>query len=358
MQKWNLDDIVDIQAREDDFNGSSTYRPVNFIAKYNDAEYEKISYENLPLRGIMTMIKNSSWHGYVQTKYDIESFKQYGIYFNAETVLTTVRNHPDMKIPNDIDILENPGLIEHNRDLQNIKELLTYQNGNIKQSEKLDKIFIREIRSQESFNFVMDCGYIFTKNPMHFIIDDLTYYSYSEDGSDINEKLQSYINNSKPYKYSDYVSRNIIFDPDEQYSKSLKHDDPQHHDDLTDFEKIIYADKPFKDKVPELDQIMNNSWWYIKDHVRIYGGKFQETDIDYILKYMNNITNWNLQYPLVAERVKEKLKQILTNVNAFDISELFDKFGGNYKVSNREIIGQIFREFMGIAPENTTEETP
>jgi hypothetical protein len=360
MQKWNLDDIVDIQAREDDFNGSSTYRPVNFIAKYNDAEYEKISYENLPLRGIMTMIKNSSWHGYVQTKYDIESFKQYGIYFNAETVLTTVRNHPDMKIPNDIDILENPGLIEHNRDLQNIKELLTYQNGNIKQSEKLDKIFIREIRSQESFNFVMDCGYVFLNDPIPFMFNGgYSQFSYDNDGNFINEQLQNYINNSKPYKYSDYISRNIIFDPYAKYSKSLKYEDPEYHDDLTDLEKIIFSDKSFKDKVPELDNIIQNPWWYIVNHVIIFGGKYIEDDLDYIIKNMNHIKNWNLQYPLVADRVKEKLKQILTKMNAFDISALFEKFGGNYKESNNEIITKIYAEsFMTKAPENTTEETP
>jgi hypothetical protein len=359
MQKWILDDLVDIQARDDNFNGSATYTPVKFVAIFSDGEESDMSYENLPLRGIMTMIKRSQWNVAKETAFDINSFKQYGIYFDKSTVTTIVANHPNMKIPSDLDLSENARLIEYNRDPQNIKELLTDENGNIKQSEKLDKAFVDAIVDQQSFNFVMDCGYVFLNNPMPFIIHGgLLDFSYSEDGSHINEKLQRYINNSKPYKYSDYILRNIIFDPDEQYSKSLKHDDPEHHDDLTDFEKIIYADKPFKDKVPELDQIMNNSWWYIKDHVRIYGGKFQETDIDYILKYMNNITNWNLQYPLVAERVKEKLKQTLNNVNAFDISELFDKFGGNYKVSNREIISQIFREFMGIAPENTTEETP
>jgi hypothetical protein len=360
MQKWTLEDLVDIQARTTDESVLATYTPVKFVAIFSDGQESEISYENLPLRGIMTMIKKSQWHRANQTKYDINSFKQYGIYFDKRTITSIVANHPNMKIPNDVDISENTRLVEYNRDPQNIKELLTDENGNIKQSEKLDKAFVDAIISQESFNFVMDCGYVFLNDPMPFIIDgSYSDFSYNEDGYPVNEKIQSYINNSKPYKYSDYVSRNIIFDPDARYSKSLKHDDPEHHDDLTDFEKIIYSDKPFKDKVPELDNIIQNPWWYIVNHVVIYGGKYIEDDLDYILKNMNHITNWNLQYPLIAERVKEKLKQILTKMNAFDISALFEKYGGNYKESNNQIIAQIYTEsFMTKAPENTTEETP
>jgi hypothetical protein len=240
-----------------------------------------------------------------------------------------------MKIPNDVDISENTRLVEYNRDPQNIKELLTDENGHIKKSEKLDKAFVDAIISQESFNFVMDCGYVFLNDPIPFMFNGgYSQFSYDDDGNFINEQLQNYINNSKPYKYSDYISRNIIFDPYARYSKSLKYEDPEYHDDLTDLEKIIYSDKSFKDKVPELDNIIQNPWWYIVNHVIIFGGKYIEDDLDYIIKNMNHIKNWNMQYPLIAERVKEKLKQILTKMNAFDISALFEKFGGNYKESN------------------------
>jgi hypothetical protein len=360
MQKWTLEDLVDIQARTTDESVLATYTPVKFVAIFSDGQESEMSYENLPLRGIMTMIKKSQWHRANQTKYDINSFKQYGIYFDKRTITSIVANHPNMKIPNDVDISENTRLVEYNRDPQNIKELLIDENGNIKQSEKLDKAFVDAIISQESFNFVMDCGYVFLNDPIPFMFNGgYSQFSYDNDGNFINEQLQNYINNSKPYKYSDYISRNIIFDPYAKYSKSLKYEDPEYHDDLTDLEKIIFSDKSFKDKVPELDNIIQNPWWYIVNHVIIFGGKYIEDDLDYIIKNMNHIKNWNLQYPLVADRVKEKLKQILTKMNAFDISALFEKFGGNYKESNNEIITKIYAEsFMTKAQENTTEETP
>ena len=159
MQQWNLEGLKDLQIRQDDFVGQATYTPTTLFVVYEDETVPNKSYINYPLSGIMTLIANSA--AYVgatgKTKYDISEFNKYGIYFNRATESSIIAIHSSMKIPKSYD-LENYG--------HNIKELLTDENGNIKKSNKLDSIFEPILTRNFDINFIMDCGYVFLKNPL------------------------------------------------------------------------------------------------------------------------------------------------------------------------------------------------
>ncbi len=348
MQQWNLEGLKDLQIRQDDYVGLATYTPTTLYVVYENETVPNKSYMNLPLSAVMTMIANSA--GFLgdagKTKYDISEFNKYGIYFNKATESSIISIHSSMKIPKDYD-LENFGhLIEQSRDPNNIKELLTDENGNIKKSSRLDMIFETILLRNLNLDFIMDCGYVFLKNPFEQLS---------------NTAIIGILNASKnSYSYSDLLSRNIVIPKDSNAGLGLIANDPNHSDSLTEVQKVVYADKSFQQKWRELEQLgVEEPWTFIDEHIRIYGGKYQNEDAFFYVNYKNdNLHEWNSNYPMDVNKCEDFIKNWLCDSNKWKFLNLVYEYGFQYRESNYEKIEEIYKEkFPTRDQENMTEET-
>jgi hypothetical protein len=347
MQQWNLEGLKDLQIRQDDFVGQATYTPTTLFVVYENETVPNKSYMNLPLSAIMTMIANSA--GFVgaisKTKYDVSEFNKYGIYFNKATESSIISIHSSMKIPKGYD-LENYGhLIESSRDPNNIKELLADENGNIKKSSKLDSIFETILTRNLNLDFIMDCGYVFLKNPF----EELS-----------NSAIIGILNASNnSYSYSDLFSRNIIIPKDSTAGLGLMANDSNHSESLTEVQKVVYADKSFKEKWTELEQLgVDEPWTFIDEHIRVYGGKYQNDDAYIYLNYKTDgVHEWNSNFPMDVSKCEDFIKNWLTEDNKWKFLNLVYEFGFQYKESNYQRIEEIYKEkFPTVDQENMTEE--
>ena len=254
--------------------------------------------------------------------------------------------HSSMKIPKDYD-LENFGhLIEQSRDPNNIKELLTDENGNIKKSSRLDSIFEMILTRNLNLDFIMDCGYVFLKNPFEQLS---------------NTAIIGILNASKnSYSYSDLLSRNIVIPKDSNAGLGLIANDPNHSDSLTEVQKVVYADKSFQQKWRELEQLgVEEPWTFIDEHIRIYGGKYQNEDAFFYVNYKNdNLREWNSNYPMDVTKCEDFIKNWLCDSNKWKFLNLVYEYGFQYRESNYEKIEEIYKEkFPTKDQENMTEET-
>ena len=348
MQQWNLEGLKDLQMRQDDFVGQATYTPTTLFVVYENETVPNKSYINYPLSGIMTLIANSA--AYVgatgKTKYDISEFNKYGIYFNRATESSIIAIHSSMKIPKSYD-LENYGhLIESSRDPNNIKELLADENGNIKKSSKLDSIFETILTRNLNLDFIMDCGYVFLKNPLEGLsntsiigILDASTHSYS---------------------YSDLLSRNIIIPKDSTAGLGLMANDSNHSESLTEVQKVVYADKSFKEKWTELEQLgVDEPWKFLDEHIRVYGGKYQNEDAYIYLNYKTpEVQEWNRNFPMDVSKCEDFIRNWLRQDNKWDFLNLVYQYGFQYKESNFQRIEEIYKEKFPTADQgNMTEET-
>lgn len=343
--QWDLTGLKDLQFRESNFTGEATYRPTSLYVIYEDKTLEDASYDNPILSGIMTMIYNSTSFLGAQGKDvpDINEFKKYGIYFNKSTESSIIAIHPNMKIPEDYNLETYGHLIDRTRDPENIKQLLTDDNGNIKSSRSLDNIFEDFVNRNYDLDFVMKCGYVFLNNPFR--------------GS-TNDDISKILSVNDKYSYSELLSRNIVIPIHYDAGKGLVANDPNYSHNLSDVEKVVYSDKSFKAKLTELEQLgVPEPLAFINEHIRVYGGKYQREDFYILLNSDVNTFLWNSNYPLIAETCKDLIKETISENNKWPILLLFQNCGSTYISSNIELIEKIYREkFPTRDRENMTEE--
>jgi hypothetical protein len=279
---------------------------------------------------------------------DLSEFKKYGIYFNIITESSIISVHPHMKIPEYYDLEKYGHMLDEMRNPENIKELLVDENGNNKNSRRLDIQFETILVQNDNLDFVMDCKYVFYKNPFENLSDER-----------IKETLAA---SKKHYTYSDLLSRNIIVPKETTSGKGLIANDPNHSEGLSDVEKIVYADKPFHQKWSELESLGVEAQDFIDEHARVYGGKFQSEDIEtYYFDLQNKpwsyIYTWNQSFPIEASKCENFIRNWLNEDNYYDILNYFFIYGFNFKETNKELIDKIYREKFPTRDQvNMTEE--